>query len=100
MREEESGHRPVSSSFIVRNREHIPLIRPPDLRGLSSASHLLVKPLGLDAVRKQASAMEFETRQFYEKSAARTHDASIRNLTDSLPSNALNETGLEELKSE
>jgi len=35
---------------------------------------------GLETVRKQASAIELETRGFYEKAAARTQDASIRQL--------------------
>jgi rubrerythrin len=38
----------------------------------------------LDTVRKQASAMEVETRRFYEHAAARTQDASIRQLLDDL----------------
>jgi rubrerythrin len=43
-----------------------------------------VRPLGLDAVRKQASAIEVETRRFYERAAARAQDASIRQLLDDL----------------
>jgi rubrerythrin len=35
-------------------------------------------------VRKEASTMEVETRRFYEKAAARTQDASIRQLLDDL----------------
>jgi rubrerythrin len=65
--------------------EHIPLIRRQDVRGfVRRAPMWLVRPLGLDAVRKQASAMEVETRQFYEHSARRTTDASIRQLLDDL----------------
>src|SRR5205807_4629889 len=41
-------------------------------------------PLGLETVRRQASAIELETRGFYEKAAARTQDASIRQLLDDL----------------
>jgi rubrerythrin len=44
----------------------------------------LLSPLRLDAVRKQASAIEVETRQFYERAAARAQDASIRQLLDDL----------------
>src|SRR5581483_10994612 len=40
--------------------------------------------LGLDTVRNHASAMEAETRRFYERAAARTSDASIRQLLDDL----------------
>jgi rubrerythrin len=44
----------------------------------------LVRPLGLDTVRKQASAIEVETRRFYERAAAHAQDASIRQLLDDL----------------
>jgi rubrerythrin len=44
----------------------------------------LVQPLGLEAVRKQASAIEVETRRFYERAAARTEDAGVRQLLDDL----------------
>ena len=44
----------------------------------------LVRPLGLDTVRKQAGAMEVETRRFYERAAARTQDVGIRQLLDDL----------------
>jgi rubrerythrin len=40
--------------------------------------------MGLDAVRKHASAIEVETRGFYEKAAAKSEDASIRQLLDDL----------------
>jgi rubrerythrin len=43
-----------------------------------------VRPLGIDAVRKTAGIMEAETRQFYERAAARTSDASIRQLLGDL----------------
>jgi erythrin-vacuolar iron transport family protein len=44
----------------------------------------LMTPLRLDAVRNQASAMEVETRRFYERSAARAQDVRIRQLLDDL----------------
>jgi erythrin-vacuolar iron transport family protein len=44
----------------------------------------LTRPLRIEAVRKEASTMEVETRLFYEKAAARTQDASIRQLLDDL----------------
>jgi erythrin-vacuolar iron transport family protein len=65
--------------------EHIPLIRRQDVRGFVQRKPVwLVRPLGLDTVRKQASAIEVETRGFYEKAAARSADASIRQLLDDL----------------
>ncbi len=86
MREEESGHRRrLIELFQQKFGEHIPLIRRQDVRGFVERKPVwLVQPLGLDVVRKQASAMEVETRRFYEKSAARAQDASIRQLLDDL----------------
>ena len=69
MREEESGHRrSLIELFRQKFGEHIPLIRRQDVKGFVERKPLwLVKPLGLDAVRKEASTMEVETRRFYEK---------------------------------
>jgi erythrin-vacuolar iron transport family protein len=44
----------------------------------------LVRPLRPDTAHKTAGAIELETRRFYEKAAARTEDASIRQLLDDL----------------
>jgi len=86
MRQEESGHRHrLIELFQQKFGEHIPLIRRQDVRGFVERKPVwLVQPLGLDVVRKQASAMEVETRRFYEKAAARAQDASIRQLLDDL----------------
>jgi rubrerythrin len=86
MREEESGHRRrLIELFRQKFGEHIPLIRRQDVRGFVERPPLwLMRPLRIDAVRKEASTMEVETRRFYEKSAARTQDASIRQLLDDL----------------
>ena len=86
MRVEESGHRrSLIALYQKKFGEHIPLIRRQDVKGFVERKPLwLVQPLGLDAVRKEVNAMEFETRQFYEKSAVRTQDASIRQLLDDL----------------
>jgi rubrerythrin len=43
-----------------------------------------VKPLGLETVRNQASAMEVESRRFYEKAASRAQDPGVRQLLDDL----------------
>ena len=43
-----------------------------------------MRPLRIDAVRKEASTLEVETRRFYEKACARTQDASVRQLLDDL----------------
>src|ERR1700746_3884048 len=86
MRQEESGHRRrLIELFQQKFGEHIPLIRRQDVRGFVQRTPVwLVRPLGLDIVRKQASAIELETRGFYEKAAARTQDASIREVVDDL----------------
>jgi rubrerythrin len=86
MREEESGHRRrLIELFQQRFGNHIPLIRRQDVRGFVDRPALwLMRPLRIEAVRKEASTMEVETRRFYEKAAARTQDASMRQLLDDL----------------
>jgi rubrerythrin len=86
MRSEESGHRRrLIELYREKFGEHIPLIRRQDVKGFVQRRPVwLVRPLGLDVVRKQASAIEVETRRFYEKAAGRTEDAHVRQLLDDL----------------
>jgi rubrerythrin len=86
MGEEESSHRArLLELYRRRFGEHIPLIRRQDVRGfVHRRPTWLVRPLGLDAVRTQASAMEVESRRFYERAAARSRDAGVRQLLDDL----------------
>ncbi|HUO26623.1 MAG TPA: ferritin family protein, partial [Candidatus Aquilonibacter sp.] len=86
MREEESEHRRrLIELFQKKFGEHIPLIRRQDVRGFVQRPALwLTRPLRIDAVRKEASALEVETRHFYETAARRSQDASIRQLLDDL----------------
>ena len=86
MRQEESSHRRrLIELFQKKFGDHIPLIRRQDVKGFLTRTPVwLVRPLGLDAVRKQASAMEVESRRFYEKAAARTEDTHVRQLLDDL----------------
>jgi rubrerythrin len=86
MRADETSHRQrLLSLYQQQFGEHIPLIRRQDVRGFVKRTPVwLVRPLGLDAVRKQASAMEIETRRFYERAASRANDADIRLLLDDL----------------
>ncbi|MBV8437599.1 MAG: rubrerythrin, partial [Silvibacterium sp.] len=86
MKQEESGHRKrLIELYQQKFGEHIPLIRRQDVRGFVQRKPVwLVRPLGLDVVRKQASAIEVETRRFYERAAARAQDAGIRQLLDDL----------------
>jgi len=86
MRKEESEHRRrLIELYQQKFGEHIPLIRRQDVKGFVQRTPVwLVRPLGLDTVRKQASAIEVETRRFYEQAATRVQDASIRQLLDDL----------------
>jgi rubrerythrin len=86
MREEESGHRRrLIDLYRTKFGEHIPLIRRHDVRGFVTRRPVwLMKPLRLDAVRKQAETLEVETRRFYEKAVDRMQDASIRQLLNDL----------------
>ena len=86
MRAEEAGHRRrLIESYRAKFGEHIPLIRRQDVKGFVQRRPVwLVRPLGLDTVRRQASAIEVETRRFYERAAARAGDAGVRQLLDDL----------------
>jgi rubrerythrin len=86
MRVEEVRHREkLFEAYRQRFGEHIPLLRREDVKGFVKRRPVwLIRPLGLDTVRKQASAMEEETRRFYEKAALRTQDIGIRQLLDEL----------------
>jgi rubrerythrin len=86
MAEEEDEHRRrLIELYRVKFGEHIPLIRRQDVRGFIRHEPLwMMRPLGLDRVRKQAETMEFEARRFYERAMARTTDAGIRKLLGDL----------------
>jgi erythrin-vacuolar iron transport family protein len=86
MQDEESSHRRrLLELYREKFGDHIPLIRRHDVRGFVNRKPVwLVKPLGLETVRNQASAMEVETRRFYERAAARAEDARVRQLLDDL----------------
>jgi rubrerythrin len=96
MADEEDEHRRwLIDTYRARFGEHIPLVRPEDIRGFARHKPLwLVRPLGLDAVRQQAEAIELETRLFYERAQSRATDAGIRKLLGDL---ALAERGHESL---
>ncbi len=86
MRIEEIGHRRrLLDLYRQKFGEHIPLIRRQDVKGFVQRRPIwLARPLRLEAVRNQASAMEEETRRFYEKAAANASDASVRQLLNDL----------------
>ncbi len=86
MAAEEGEHRRrLIDLYRQKFGEHIPLIRRHDVRGFVSRRPVwLIRPLGLDTVRKQAQLMELETTRFYRRAAARSTDASIRKLLGDL----------------
>jgi erythrin-vacuolar iron transport family protein len=86
LRAEEDKHRHrLLDLYRQKFGEHIPLIRRQDVKGFVSRKPVwLVRPLGLDAVRKQAELMELETKRFYEKALRRATDASVRQLLGDL----------------
>jgi rubrerythrin len=86
MAQEESRHRAqLIETYTRRFGDHIPLIRRQDVRGFLTRRPLwLVRPLGLNAVRRQAEVMELETRRFYERAIERVSDVSIRKLLGDL----------------
>jgi rubrerythrin len=86
MRVEEDGHRHrLLELYRQKFGEHIPLIRRQDIKGFVQRKPVwLIRPLGLDAVRKQVEEMEMETRRFYETAIRQTTDAGIRQLLGDL----------------
>lgn len=86
MQTEESEHRrTLIEIYRQRFGEHIPLIRRHDVKGFVTRRPVwLVRPLGINTVRKQAEIMELETRQFYERAQERVTDASVRKLLGDL----------------
>ena len=86
MVQEESQHRTsLIDQFRKRFGERIPLIRRQDVKGFVERRPLwLIRPLGLNVVRRQAAIMESETRRFYERAITRSTDASTRQLLGDL----------------
>jgi rubrerythrin len=82
MADEEVRHRTMLYDLYRKKfGEYLPLIRRQDVRGFIHHKPLwLVRPLGLDQVRKYAANMEYETARFYRKAAELARDASVREL--------------------
>jgi rubrerythrin len=86
MADEETRHRGMLFD-LYRSKfgEYLPLVRRQDVKGFIHHKPLwLVRPLGLDQVRKVAEAMEIETARFYRRAAEAARDLSIRELLDQL----------------
>jgi rubrerythrin len=82
MAEEEVRHRnSLYELYRTKFGEYLPLIRRQDVKGFVQHKPLwLVRPLGLDEVRKYAENMEYETARFYRKAADSARDVSMRQL--------------------
>ena len=87
MADEEVRHRTMLfDMYRGKFGDYLPLIRRQDVKGfIQHAKPLwLMRPLGLDEVRKFAENMEFEAERFYRKAAETTRDASVRKLLTEL----------------
>ncbi len=82
MQAEESRHRQrLIEMYRQRFGDHIPLIRRQDVKGfVERRSTWLVRPLGINAVRKQVEVMEAETRRFYERALQQVSNPDTRKL--------------------
>lgn len=86
MAEEELRHRTMLFE-LYRSQfgDYLPLIRRRDVKGFVKRKPLwLIRPLGLDEVRKYAETTELEWARFYHKAAQSARDSSIRVLLDKL----------------
>jgi len=86
MQAEEADHRrKLIELYQSRFGEHIMLIRRQDVRGFVARRPIwLLRPLGINKVRRFAESMEVETRRFYERASERVTDASTRRLLGDL----------------
>jgi erythrin-vacuolar iron transport family protein len=82
MAQEEIGHHDMLLDLYRKKfGDFLPLIRRQDVKGFVARRPIwLNRPLGLDAVRKFAEEMEFETARFYRKAAEGAHDEAVRDL--------------------
>jgi len=82
MAAEESRHRTMLFDLYRQKfGEYLPLIRRQDVKGFIKHKPIwLMRPLGLEEVRKYAATMEYEAERFYRRAAETTRDASIRKL--------------------
>jgi len=83
MAEEEVTHRTrLYDLYRQKFGEYLPLIRRQDVKGFiqHKSSLWLMRPLGLEEVRKFAENMEYEAERFYRRAAENARDASVRQL--------------------
>jgi rubrerythrin len=86
LRRQEDGHRHrLLDHYRGRYGEHLPLIRPEDVRGFVKHRPVwLRRTLGLKTAEEEAEVMELETQHFYEAAARRATDAGVRQLLGDL----------------
>ena len=86
MATEEIGHHDMLLELYRKKfGEFLPLIRRQDVNGFVKRHPIwLNRPLGLDAVRKAAEEMEYETARFYRRAALAARDDAVRDLLNHL----------------
>src|SRR5204862_1349104 len=87
MADEEVRHRTMLfDMYQSKFGNYLPLIRRLDVKGFIQHSKplWLMRPLGLEEVRKFAENMEFEAERFYRRATETTRDASVRKLLTEL----------------
>jgi rubrerythrin len=83
MAEEEVTHRTwLFDLYRKKFGDYLPLIRRQDVKGFihHKSSLWLMRPLGLEEVRKFAENMEYEAERYYRKAAETARDVSVREL--------------------
>jgi rubrerythrin len=86
MGEEETKHRDMLLDLHRKKfGDFLPLIRRQDVKGFLTRRPIwLTRPLGLDATRKFAEEMEYETARFYRRAAQTAQDDAVRDLLRNL----------------
>jgi erythrin-vacuolar iron transport family protein len=86
MAQEEIGHRDMLLELHRKKfGDFLPLIRRQDVKGFVERRPIwLNRTLGIDATRKFAEEMEYETARFYRRAAQGAHDDAVRDLLRTL----------------
>jgi len=86
MAQEEIGHRDMLLELHRKKfGDFLPLIRRQDVKGFLERRPIwLNRPLAIDATRKFAEEMEYETARFYRRAAEAAKDDAVRDLLRTL----------------
>ena len=86
MAEEEIEHRGLLLDLYRKKYgDFLPLIRRQDVKGFVARRPIwLNRPLAIDATRKFAEEMEYETARFYRRAAQSARDDAVRDLLNKL----------------